>query len=86
MSVGIDKRVNINNAFVFDHNHIGVQIEGLELVKDDDRALIQHQFVKESDEGSLKGLLAHVQYGAVALLEVDLKIKGVLCPHRYLFL
>jgi hypothetical protein len=86
VSIGVEKRVNINNALVFDYNHIGVQIEGLELVKDDDRALIQHQFVKESDVGSLKGLLAHVQYGAVALVEVDLKIQGVLCPHRYFFL
>jgi hypothetical protein len=87
--VGIDQRVNVDDALVFDHHHIGVQIEGLELVKDDDRALIllpNELFVEESDVGSLEGLLTHVHHGAVALLEIDLEIQGVLGSHRHLFL
>ena len=89
MPVGIDQRVNVDDALVFDHHHVGVQIEGLELVKDDDRALIllpDELLVKESDIGSLEGLLTHVHHGAVALLKVDLEIQGVMCPHRHLFL
>ena len=83
MSVGVEKRVNVNYALVFDYNHIGVQIDGLELVKDDDHAsLLQLSFVQESDERSLKDLLAHVQYGAVAWVEqLDLEIQGVVCSH-----
>ena len=37
---GLDKRVNVNDALVFNHHHVGVQIEGLVFVKDDDTALI----------------------------------------------
>ena len=77
MPVGIDQRVNVDDALVFDHHHVGVQIEGLELVKDDNSALIllpNELLVEESDVGSLESLLTHVYYGAVALLEVDLEI------------
>jgi hypothetical protein len=83
VSIGLDKRVNVNYALVFDYKHIRVQIEALELVKDNDHVFIQQCFVNVSDEGSLKSLLAHVQYGAVALVELDFEIQGVLCSHRY---
>jgi hypothetical protein len=79
--VGLDQRVNVDDALVFDHYYIGVQIEGLKLVKDDDRALIfltYELLIEESDVGSLKSLLAHVHHGAVALLEVDFEIQGVM--------
>jgi hypothetical protein len=79
--VRFDKRVYINSALIFNHHYVGVQIEGLVLIKDDDTSFIRLLFVEESDVGSLKGLLAHVHHGAVPLLEVDLEIQGVLCPH-----
>jgi hypothetical protein len=83
--VRVNKRVNVNDALVFDHNYVGVQIEGLEFFKNDIHALIQLQF-KESDIGSRKGLLTHVQQGAVLLLRVDLEIECVICPHKHFFL
>jgi hypothetical protein len=79
--IGPDKRVYVNDALVFYNHHIRVQIEGLVLVKDDDHALNRLIFVEEIDVGSLKDLLAHIYYGQVALLEVDLEIQGVFCPH-----
>jgi hypothetical protein len=87
--VRVDQRVNVDYALVFDNHHVGVQIEGLELVKDDDRALVflpNELLVEENDVGSLESLLAHVHNGAVALLEVDFEIQGVECPHRNFFL
>lgn len=89
MPVGIDQRVNVDDTLVFDHHHVGVQIEGLILVKDNDRALIllpDKLLFEESDIRSIEGLLTHIHNGAVALLEVDLEIQGVMCPHRHLFL
>ena len=89
MPVGVDQRVKVDYALVFDHHHVGVQIEGLVFVKDDDRPLVflpNELLVEESDVGSLESLLAHIHNGAVALLEVDLEIQGVECPHRNLFL
>ena len=86
MLVRLDKRVNIYDALVFDYNHVGVQIEGLKLVKDDDFSLIRLAFFEKSYVGSLKIFLAHVYHGTVALQEVDLEIQGVFCSNRHLFL
>ena len=65
MPARVNKRVNVNDALIFYHNHVGVQIEGLKFVKVDNHALIRHKFVEESDKGSLKGLLTHVYQGTV---------------------
>jgi hypothetical protein len=84
--VGVNKRVYINDALIFDHHHVGVQIEGLEFFKADSNALIRLKFIEESDIGSLKCLLTHVYHGTIPLLEVYLEIQGVIFAHRYLFL
>jgi hypothetical protein len=86
MPVGVNKRVYVNDALIFDYHHVGVQIEGLEFVKADSNALIRLKFIEESDTGSLKGLLTDVHYGTVPLLEVYLEIQGVIFAHRCLLL
>lgn len=84
--LGVDKRVNVNDALIFHYHHEGVQIQDLKPAKDDDIALILLCSVYESDIGPLKSLFAHIHHSKVPLLEPDFEIQGVQCLHGDLIL